>query len=93
MIFEFDSNKSDKNKEKHRIDFYEAQRIWDDDNAIVIPAKNIEGERRYTLIGKLKGKCWICIFTIKNLACRIISVRRCRKNEEVIYEENLRKGV
>jgi uncharacterized DUF497 family protein len=30
MEFEFDQNKSDSNKHKHGIDFYEAQKLWDD---------------------------------------------------------------
>ena len=93
MVFEFDSNKSNKNKEKHGIDFYEAQKIWNDENSIIIPAKNVEGEKRYALIGKMNNKYWICIFAIRNLAYRIISARRCRKNEEVIYEANIIKRI
>jgi len=30
MTFEFDENKSKINKHKHNIDFYEAQKLWDD---------------------------------------------------------------
>jgi len=93
MEFEFDPKKSKTNKEKHGIDFYEAQKIWDDENAIVIPAKNVKGEKRYALIGKLNGKCWICIFVLRKSACRIISVRRCRKKEETIYEKNISEKV
>jgi len=93
MIFEYDLQKSKKNKEKHGIDFQEAQKIWDDENAIIIPAKNVEGEKRYALIGKMYGKCWICIFTIRKANYRVISVRRCRKNEEAIYEENISKRI
>ena len=37
MEFEFDQNKSKINKQKHGIDFYEARKLWDDTDFIVIP--------------------------------------------------------
>lgn len=52
MEFEFDSKKSDSNKQKHGIDFYEAQALWDDPDLIEIPVKTID-EPRYLVIGKL----------------------------------------
>jgi len=86
VLFEFDEKKSIKNKQKHGISFEEAKSLWNDD-AVVIPAKSID-EERYALISKLNNKCFVAIFTIRDEKYRIISVRRCRKNEEVIYENN-----
>ena len=40
MDFEFDPKKSDINKSKHGIDFYEAQALWDDPDLIEIPLKS-----------------------------------------------------
>jgi len=37
--FEFDHEKSNSNKQKHGIDFYEAQKLWDDPDFIEIPVK------------------------------------------------------
>ncbi len=88
MEFEYDINKSIKNKQKHGIDFEEAKNLWKNKNALIIPANTINEEIRYALISKLNGKCYIAIFTIRNEKYRIISVRRCRKNEEKKYEEN-----
>ena len=34
MEFEFDQIKSETNKQKHDIDFYEAQKLWDDKDYI-----------------------------------------------------------
>ncbi|MGD8782572.1 MAG: BrnT family toxin [Ignavibacteria bacterium] len=48
MKFEFDKEKSRSNKEKHGIDFKEAQLIWADPDRIIIPAKNVN-EPRYLL--------------------------------------------
>ncbi len=88
MEFEYDSNKSRINKEKHDIDFIEAQSLWKDDNALIIPANTSDDEIRYALISKLNKKCFVAIFTMRENTFRIISVRRCRKNEEKNYENS-----
>ena len=88
MKFEYDEKKSQINKEKHGIDFVEAQKLWQDEDALVIPANIVDNEIRYALISKRFTKCFIAIFTIRNNIYRIISVRRCRKNEEKNYEKN-----
>ncbi len=88
MKFEYDEKKSQINKEKHGIDFVEAQKLWQDEEALVIPANIVDNEIRYALISKRLTKCFIAIFTIRDDIYRIISVRRCRKNEEKNYENN-----
>ena len=85
MIFDYDRQKSNTNKEKHGIDFNQAQELWQDPDCIVIPARTMD-ESRYLLIGKLNQKIWSAIFTVRNKKIRIISVRRSRKNEEEIYK-------
>jgi uncharacterized DUF497 family protein len=86
--FEYDDKKSQINKEKHNIDFVEAQKLWQDEEALVIPANIVDNEIRYALISKILTKCFVVIFTIREDTNRIISVRRCRKNEEKNYEKN-----
>ena len=88
MKFEYDENKSQINKEKHGIDFVDAQNLWQDENALIVPANIIDDEVRYALISILKNKCYTAIFIIRDEIYRIISVRRCRKNEERNYETN-----
>jgi hypothetical protein len=85
MEFEFDTRKSKKNKEKHGIDFIEAQSIWEDIERIEIPART-EDEPRYLVIGKIENRCWSAIVTYRGDVVRIISVRRSRKEEIKIYE-------
>jgi len=85
MEFEFDKLKSQNNKNKHRIDFFECQPLWDDPYRIEIPAKSID-EERFLIIGKIGDKYWSCIFTYRKDKIRIISVRRSRKEEIEIYE-------
>ncbi len=89
MDFEYDINKSLKNKEKHNIDFEEAKSLWNDKYSLIVPANNVDNETRYAMISKLDKKCFVAIFIIRNNKYRIISVRRCRKNEEKNYENNI----
>ncbi len=90
MEFEFDPSKSKINKQKHGIDFIKTQRLWEDIDRIVIPAKT-EDEVRYLVIGKIEEKHWSAIITVREKNIRIISVRRSRKEEIEIYEgENIR---
>ncbi len=81
----FDKNKSFINKDKHGIDFIEAQKLWKGIDRIIIPAKNLD-ELRYIIIGQIDSKFWSAIFTIREDKIRIISVRRLRKEEIRLYE-------
>ena len=86
MEFEFDILKSDSNKKKQGIDFYEAQALWDDPDLIEIPLKASD-ESRFLVVGKISEKYWSGIITYRNSKTRIISVRRSRKEEVDIYED------
>jgi len=52
MNFEYDKNKSIINKQKHGIDFEEAKRLFEDENALVVPAKIVGNEKRFALISR-----------------------------------------
>ena len=62
MEFEFDPNKSRANKQKHGIDFEDAQALWDDSDMIEIPARTID-EPRFLVIGTIAGKHWSAVIT------------------------------
>jgi len=85
MNFEFDLKKSDINKDKHGIDFVEAQDIWNDPDLLEIPAKTTD-EPRFLVIGKIGDKHWTGIITYRDDNIRIISVRRARNEEVELYE-------
>ncbi|OPY76355.1 MAG: hypothetical protein A4E64_01561 [Syntrophorhabdus sp. PtaU1.Bin058] len=85
MECEFDPEKSEKNKKKHGIDFYEAQALWGDPDLIEIPAKTTD-EPRFMVIGRVAGIYWSGVVTYRGNRIRIISVRRSRKEEIEIYE-------
>lgn len=85
MKFEFNITKSAINKEKHGIDFIEAQMLWEDPDLIEIPAKTA-GEPRFLVIGLISGEHWSGIITYRGEKIRIISIRRSRPEEVDIYE-------
>ncbi len=86
MKFEFDEKKSVTNKEKHGINFYETQALWDDSDLLEIPAKTVEDEGRWIVIGKIWEKHWSAVITYRDDSIRIISARRARKKEIQDYE-------
>lgn len=83
--FEFDERKSRSNKDKHGIDFIEAQSLWDDPELLEVPLES-EDEPRVVLIGRIGEKHWSAIVTYRQGRIRIISVRRSRNKEKEIYE-------
>ena len=86
MELEFDPEKSRSNKTKHGIDFVDAQALWDDPELLEIPARTID-EPRYLVIGKIVGKHWSGVITYRESRIRIISVRRARREEVRLYED------
>ena len=84
--FEYDPNKSKANKAKHGIDFKEAQALWLDRDLVVVKLSYPQ-EKRYVATGRMRGKPWSAIFTVRGKALRIIYVRRAHKEEERRYEE------
>ncbi|MCM2477707.1 BrnT family toxin [Rhizobium sp. CG5] len=87
MEFEFDPAKSAMNKEKHGIDFIEAQELWRG-TALLTSARS-DDEPRLGLVGIVGGKCWMAVFTLRDRSVRIISVRRARDYERKLYEDHI----
>ena len=86
MRFEFDARKSRSNQKKHGIDFKEAQRLWNDPDLIVVPARTTD-EPRFLVVGKIEDLHWSAVITYRGERLRIISVRRSRREEIELYED------
>src|ERR1700734_396943 len=85
MEFEFDPLKSASNREKHGVDFDQAQELWQDPMRIEVPARTV-GEPRWLVVGRMGGRHWSAVVTYREDRIRIISVRRARDEEIEIYE-------
>lgn len=87
-MFEYDPAKSAANLMKHGIDFDEARAIWNDGATLRIKAHDgSDGEARWLVIGRIGDRLWSAAVTYRAEATRIISVRRARKDEEQLYDD------
>lgn len=86
MEFQYDSQKSISNKHKHGVSFEDAKTIWQGPY-VEFPAKS-EYENRFAIIGLIKNKRYTCIFCIRDNQIRLISCRRARTGEELLYEKH-----
>ena len=84
MQFEYDSNKSESNLDKHGIDFETAKELWDGDT--VEFKANVKGESRSKVIGRISGEYWAAIVNVRGGKTRIISVRRATQDERRAYD-------
>jgi uncharacterized DUF497 family protein len=84
MEFEFDPAKSEANREKHGIDFVEAQVLWN----VWGYEKNLPfaTERRWMRVAPMYDRFWTVIYTLRDKRVRLISVRRARKEELEDYD-------
>ena len=65
MEFEFDDKKSETNEQKHGVNFTDAQELWDEPDAIIIPLR-FKDENRFIVTGIFKEKNWSAICTERN---------------------------
>jgi uncharacterized DUF497 family protein len=82
--FEFDEAKSRANKDKHGMDFVEAQALWLDPDRVEVPARS-PGEERFMVIGRIEARRWSAVITYRDRRVRLISVRRARPGEVMVY--------
>ena len=86
MHFEWDPIKSRQNEAKHKIAFERAVVLWNDPDRVEILAPH-PLENRYILIANIEDRLWSAVYTLREGAVRIISVRRSRKRERDLYEK------
>ncbi len=86
--FQFDPRKGQLHKERHGVDLEWAQGLWDLTH-IIIPAKDVTGERRYLIRAKIGSQCYAAVFTRRGEAIRLISCHRADRRLERIYEGNV----
>lgn len=87
MEIEYDIRKSESNRLKHGISLEEAKALWLE-AGVEIQARSVD-EPRFLRIGKLGDKLYSCFFTIRGERIRLISARRSRPEEEMIYERGI----
>ena len=86
-MFEWDEKKSVVNLQKHGVDFSLAVEIFSDPKAVVQFSREIDGEKRYQIIGSLAGEVIVLlvVFVQRKEKIRVISARKASKKERLIY--------
>lgn len=87
-LFEYDAEKSRRNKEKHGFDLVEAQKLWDVEH-IIIPARIVGEEIRYTILGKIRNRLMMAVFTRRWILTRLITFHKADKRLQRKYERSL----
>lgn len=90
MRFRWDENKNVSNIKKHKISFEEAQTVFLDDNARLIPdPEHSIAEERFILLGlsnKLRLLIVVHTYKERDEIIRIISARKATKTESKYYQ-------
>lgn len=88
MYFEWDDDKSRACYQMRGFDFaYAAFAFADPDRIIRQDDRFSYGEDRYELIGRIEGRLYVLIYTIRHDGIRIISARKANSREAKRYED------
>lgn len=84
--YEFDPAKDAINRDKHGLPLAFGNRIFKDDDHLIIAADRPEDdEDRLKVVGLVDGKLFTAVFVLRGGRRRFISVRRSNRREERSY--------
>ena len=90
ITFEWDNDKNRSNKKKHKVLFEEAETVFYDDNARLIPdPDHSEDEDRFILLGlsnKMRMLVVVHTYRESDEEIRVISAKKVTRNEAKFYE-------
>lgn len=87
MKFQFDPAKARSNWRKHKVSFADAEGVFYDPLAIHREDYNIEAEERWIAVGLGSlNQILVVVYTFRDDAVRLISVRRATRREVKEYE-------
>lgn len=89
MNFEWDDAKSEACFQKRRFDFaYAARAFFDSQRIVVADTRHSYGEDRYQLMGMIKQRLFVVVYTTRHEVVRIISARKANQREVKHYENS-----
>lgn len=93
MKFDWNENKSDACFADRGFDFaYVIRAFADPDRLLGQDHRWDYGEDRYRLLGKIDGRVFVLVYTLRDGAIRIISARKANKREVLEYEKTSGNG-
>ena len=85
LLFEWDEEKAAANWKKHRVNFYNAARVFQDENRKeYYDATHSDDEDRYITIGMADDVLFV-VYVERRETIRIISARRANRKERSLY--------
>jgi uncharacterized DUF497 family protein len=88
MEFEWDENKNAENFKKHGVSFEEAEKAFEDENAVeLFDELNSDTEIRFQIIALSSKRLLFVAFTVRKEIVRIISARKADAKQVKIYNE------
>lgn len=88
MEFDWDIHNRDKNKIKHKVEYYVAEEIFFNSPLFTFQdTSHSQREERYVVYGRTdEGRLLTVVYTIRNTKIRIISARDQNKKEKAFYQ-------
>lgn len=83
--FEFDPDKDSLNLDRHGVRLSDAHKLWASPH-VIVPAKELLGESRFAILGKVDKVVYVAVFTWRGEAIRLISFHRADKRRIEQYE-------
>lgn len=88
MRFEWDEEKAATNWKKHRVNFFNATRVFEDENRIeYYDTAHSDEEDRYITIGMADDVLFV-VYVERRERIRIISARRATRKERRLYYDD-----
>lgn len=85
IVFEWDDEKNLRNIRKHNIDFYDAAKVFGDENRVEwLDEYHSDDEDRYITIGRVDEILFV-VYTEREEKTRLISARLADKKERMKY--------
>lgn len=86
--FEWDERKRLSNIEKHRIDFRQAVRAFNDPQSVEYVSRGDHAEQRCVLVGMAGNRLIAVIYVLRGTKIRIISARAPQTKDRKLWNEN-----
>jgi uncharacterized protein len=95
MRFEWDEDKNRGNIQKHKVSFETARSAFDDEQALSVMDRIVDGEERWQTLGTISGIVLIVAHTYWDEdgedVIRLISARKATPSERRAYAKNQRR--
>lgn len=88
-LFEWDEGKWRLNLEKHKVDFYDAILVFENETVEAPDEKREYGETRFNALGHVDDEFYMVTYTWRGESRRIISAWKVGKNGQRRYRERL----